>query len=172
MEKHINLIIDVSGTKKDAIHGIFQNEVYRKKVTQINLHVIESFKGATPLSLKSLYDSLESRITRICNSTSDCYAATAQRCYFTLGEDWYLVAGVAIKAPFGKMVPGLTSAVSLPEKASVEKLKNPAKNFNVIFKELFPTSWDGKKSMYEFLTGEPEKEWLQEPLRHCGKKVL
>jgi non-canonical (house-cleaning) NTP pyrophosphatase len=163
------IITDCDGVKLEAIRGVFIQNFKSQFFNRASKSM------PTPITIESLISTTETRIQFIANSYSlenkFVFFSTVQRGYFFDGNLWQLISMTAIHQESGKTLKGFTSSVPLPQKISDAKTENKAKNMGDLLREQFP-KWKKETSVFNLLTGEDEKMWLQQPLRHCLKELL
>jgi hypothetical protein len=169
---------DTSGVKRDAIEGVFKTNF--KTVHTIDS---ESLGGKTPLDLETLISETQNRLDflskKIPMAGKNDYCATIQRGFYSTENLWHLIARVGISHYAGitssypeATTTSFTSSVPIPKKVSLLKTKNPNGNIKDFLEQVYPDFNKEKISMFSYLTGEDEKMWFQQPLRHCLKDSL
>ncbi len=167
----IQVVTDCTGIKQDAIKGVFQGKFENDF---IDLKVQKGISFTTPMTKDDFSLTARKRIQQLRKNYENpaVYFATIQKGYYCENSIWYLSACVAISAPLLAPLPLMASSVPILGKCSKEKELDLNKNMGDIISEVY-TDWNKEKdSVYKLFTGEDEKMWLQQPLRHCLYQLL
>ncbi len=166
----IRIITDCIGIKQDAIKGVFQQKF---KPDPIELIYQKGISCKTPMDEDSFSTIILDRIVSLGhgNKGKAEFCASIQKGYYYKNTLWHFVGIVSILSDKGELVDAKTSSVSVFRKSSDKKQIDPSRNFSDILAEDFPL-WNKKDSVFELLTGEKEKDWLQHPLRHCLYQIM
>ncbi len=164
---------DCEGDKQDAIKGVFQQPFGLGSVT---INFLDSPGPKTPISLDELSRTtlhrLETLLKLVTGSVPNQYFATIQRGFFFENGLYHLIAKAAILSPDYIMRSSFTTSIPINEKVSRRKSENKERNMKDLLKEYYPDWNRNTTSVYELLTGEREKMWLQQALRNCLKSLM
>ncbi len=167
----IQIITDCTGIKQDSIYGVF----YQKfKPDPIEIIFQKGVGSKTPMDENSFSTIILDRISALGhgNKGKANFCASIQKGYYYKNTLWHFQGIVSILSNTGKLADAKTSSVPVFRKSSDKKQDNPLRNFSDIFAEDFPAWNKEKDSVFELLTREKEKDWLQQPLRYCLYQIL
>lgn len=165
---NIKLITDCTGIKQDAIKGIF---LKRFEPNPVEIIVQKGENFSTPLTLEDFFLTTERRMQQLIKNAPhpDHYFSTIQKGYYRSKNLWYFSACIAIALPLFTPLCVMACSAPVTQEASKKKDGDLSRNFSDILAEEFPKWNKDKDSVFTLLTGEDEKMWLQQPLRHCAK---
>lgn len=170
MQQKIRVITDCTDIKQEAIRGVFAATFHSLQCIVVAKHELP-----TPLSFDGFCKTIKRRMELLMQSSDasgdSFYCATVQRGYIFDGSLWHLFAAVSIGSSRTHTAQCFASSVVLSNALSIQKNRDRQKSFKEILPTEFP-NWNGSSSVYELLTGEKERDWLQQPLRFCLRQIL
>lgn len=171
--ENIVVITDGKGIKFDVVHGVFKEHF--RRISFVELFLVENKNNLkTPLSREALLETIKMKLDFLAtrNISEDVqYLCSIQRGYYLENGLWNLVAVSGTQDNNGLTHIGFTSTVPIAKDISDKKTKDQNLNMSDLLEEKYP-SWKRKTSVFELLTGENEKSWIQESLRYCVKTLI